>query len=188
MPESDAVSDERCCDARIRLFGSRQALAEATNSMMPTYFLVSENDIGNLERGAASWPREPRRSVFRKALQAVTDQQVGYFGRRRHSMVDVDTPTWPSPGKQDRATADEPHPALLGTMAGGAHQLAPAVRRGPRLHQGPLSGSRCVAATAMVVAGAHHDAMTWRDSTATARWMTARNGRPLTTPYPNIGL
>ncbi|GGN38206.1 hypothetical protein FHR83_005447 [Actinoplanes campanulatus] len=63
MPESDAVPNERFRDARIRLFGTRQVLAEAVN-MVPTSIVVSENDIGKLKRGEVTWPREPRRSGF----------------------------------------------------------------------------------------------------------------------------
>ncbi|WP_430789129.1 hypothetical protein [Actinoplanes sp. G11-F43] len=119
MPESDAIPNERFRDARIRLFGSRQALAEAVNSMVPISFVVSENDIGKLERGEVTWPREPRRSAFRKALQVDNDQQIGLFDRRQQRTSNADSPNEPSLDSPDEATSDEPPLASLSAIAEG---------------------------------------------------------------------
>ncbi|MBG0569183.1 hypothetical protein [Actinoplanes aureus] len=133
MPESDAVPNELFRDARVRLFGSRQALAEAVNTMVPTSFVVSENDIGKLERGEVTWPREPRRTAFRKALQAGTDQQIGLFDRRRQRSINAGSPGRSSPDIGPRADAvcvegsfparkadaNEPRPALLTDIVDG---------------------------------------------------------------------
>jgi len=38
-------------DARIRLFGTRESLAEAVNAQLPPAYVVAANDIGKIERG-----------------------------------------------------------------------------------------------------------------------------------------
>ncbi|WP_328463680.1 hypothetical protein OHA21_38600 [Actinoplanes sp. NBC_00393] len=82
MPESDAVPNERFREARIRLFGSRQSLADAVNQLVPDAYRISDNDIGKIERGQVTWPRRPRRDAYRQTLQAATDQDLGFFDRR----------------------------------------------------------------------------------------------------------
>ncbi|WP_436528455.1 hypothetical protein [Actinoplanes sp. HUAS TT8] len=82
MPESDAVPNKRFRDARIRLFGSRQALADAVNQLVPDAYRVTDNDIGKVERGQVTWPRQTRRDAYRQALQAATDEDLGFFDRR----------------------------------------------------------------------------------------------------------
>jgi tetratricopeptide (TPR) repeat protein len=71
-------------DARRRLFGSRQALADAVNQLVPDAYRVSDNDIGKIERGQVTWPRQPRRDAYRQTLQAATDEDLGFYDRRGH--------------------------------------------------------------------------------------------------------
>lgn len=68
--------------ARERLYGSREALADATNTYLAPGFLVTPNDIGKIERGVVTFPRKPRRDAFRKALRVETDALIGFFDAR----------------------------------------------------------------------------------------------------------
>lgn len=92
MPESDTVPNERFRDARIRLFGGRQALADAVNQLVPDGYRVSDNDIGKIERGQVTWPRQPRRDAFRQTLRAATDEDLGFFDKRNHQAIAVARP------------------------------------------------------------------------------------------------
>ncbi len=51
MSAKDAGPNTLFRDARRRLFGSRQALADAVNQLVPDAYRVSDNDIGKIERG-----------------------------------------------------------------------------------------------------------------------------------------
>ncbi|GGN38214.1 hypothetical protein FHR83_005448 [Actinoplanes campanulatus] len=64
------------------MFGSRQALADAVNQLVPDAYRVSDNDIGKIERGQVTWPRQPRRDAYRQTLQARIDAELGFFDRR----------------------------------------------------------------------------------------------------------
>ncbi|WP_430789133.1 XRE family transcriptional regulator [Actinoplanes sp. G11-F43] len=82
MSAQDAGPNILFRDARRRLFGSRQALADAVNQLVPDAYRVSDNDIGKIERGQVTWPRQPRRDAYRQTLQAATDPELGFFDRR----------------------------------------------------------------------------------------------------------
>jgi hypothetical protein len=82
MSGQDATSNTLFRDARRRLFGSRQALADAVNQLVPEAYRVSDNDIGKIERGQVTWPRQTRRDAYRETLQAASDEELGFFDRR----------------------------------------------------------------------------------------------------------
>ena len=68
-------------DARERLFGTQQALADAANALLPPAYLLSANDIGKLERGAVERPSAPRRKALRTICRVETDAEIGLVRR-----------------------------------------------------------------------------------------------------------
>ncbi|GGN38242.1 hypothetical protein FHR83_005452 [Actinoplanes campanulatus] len=78
--------------ARLRLksaFGdgppSREEFADRVNSVIDPRSKegpVTANDIGKIERGLVSYPREHRRRAYRVALGAKTDAEIGLVNRR----------------------------------------------------------------------------------------------------------
>jgi hypothetical protein len=89
MPAPNAVPNTQFREARERLFGGRQALADAANQIIPDTYRVSAHDIGNIERGKVTWPRLPRRMAYRTLLNAATDEDLGFHDRRVQQPVDV---------------------------------------------------------------------------------------------------
>ena len=83
MTESRRTPNRQFRDARLRLFGTREALAEAANAYLSPAFLLSPHDIGKIERGVVTFPRAPRRAALRQALQAPSDEAIGFFDSRR---------------------------------------------------------------------------------------------------------
>jgi hypothetical protein len=83
MPSAELVPNELFRRARERLFGTREALADAVNCLVPVAFAVSANDIGKIERGKVTWPRGPRRAGYREALQAASDEELGFCDSRK---------------------------------------------------------------------------------------------------------
>jgi hypothetical protein len=77
--------------ARVQLFGTREALADAVNAHLPPGFLVTANDIGKIERGMVTFPRSPRRAAFRRVLQVETDAAIGFRNRRGELASQSDT-------------------------------------------------------------------------------------------------
>ncbi len=75
--------------ARERLFGTREALADAANAHLGAAFVLSANDVGKIERGVVTWPRPPRRAAFRKVLNVETDAELGFFGERSPKLAPV---------------------------------------------------------------------------------------------------
>lgn len=71
--------------ARERLFGTREALAEAANVHLPRAYELNANDIGKIERGVVTYPRPPRRAALRKVLGVTTDGEIGFSDSRRSS-------------------------------------------------------------------------------------------------------
>ncbi|GAA0547003.1 hypothetical protein GCM10010172_30930 [Paractinoplanes ferrugineus] len=76
-------------DARVRLFGTREALAEAANQHLAAAFLITANDIGKIERGVVSHPRAPRRAALRKVLEVATDAEIGLFDTHARDLADA---------------------------------------------------------------------------------------------------
>ncbi|MFI1996849.1 XRE family transcriptional regulator [Actinoplanes sp. NPDC020271] len=87
MSAHDAVPNTLFREARRRLFGSRRNLADAVNRLVPDAYRVSDNDIGKIERGQVTWPRQPRRAAYRQTLQVATDPEIGFFDRRTPQAV-----------------------------------------------------------------------------------------------------
>jgi hypothetical protein len=135
MSVRDSVSNDLFRNARVRLFGSRQALAEAVNSLVPAAYLVTANDIGKIERGEVTWPRGPRREAFRRALRVADDRDIGFSDRR----VQRPAGTVPLPDfvedRDVRSSGPDPHHAVmvspLGRPAGRQLPTAPAPAGGP---------------------------------------------------------
>ncbi len=69
--------------ARRRLGYSRQELADAVNKLLPRHSLLTDNDIGKIERGAVTFPREVRRRALRTVLQVAADADIGVIDTRR---------------------------------------------------------------------------------------------------------
>ncbi|GAA0546949.1 hypothetical protein GCM10010172_30850 [Paractinoplanes ferrugineus] len=69
-------------DARVRLFGSREALADAANAHLGAAFILNANDIGKIERGVVTCPRPPRRAALRLVLHANSDAELGFSGKQ----------------------------------------------------------------------------------------------------------
>jgi hypothetical protein len=82
VPSPGSMPNALFREARRRLFGSRQALADAVNQLVSDAYRVSDNDIGKIERGQVTWPRQPRRDAYRQLLQVSTDGEIGFFDRR----------------------------------------------------------------------------------------------------------
>lgn len=78
----DKAANRLLRDARVRLFGTQHALAEAANQHLPAAYLMTANDIGKLERGIVGKPSPPRCAALRLALGVTTDAEIG-LGRRR---------------------------------------------------------------------------------------------------------
>jgi hypothetical protein len=89
MPESVQAPNALFRGARQRYFGSRQALADAVNLIVPEAYRVSDNDIGKVERGQVTWPRLPRRVAYRTLLNAATDEALGFYDRRAQQPAGV---------------------------------------------------------------------------------------------------
>ncbi|GAA2471525.1 hypothetical protein [Winogradskya humida] len=70
-------------NARVRLYGTQESLAEAVNALLPEANFVTANEIGKIERGIVTFPRPARRAAFRRALQAATESEIGFFDSRR---------------------------------------------------------------------------------------------------------
>ena len=83
MGKPRATPNMRFRAARERHFGSREALAEAANVHLAPAFAMSASDIGKIERGVVTCPREPRRAALRKVLRAGSDADIGLFDSRR---------------------------------------------------------------------------------------------------------
>lgn len=82
MAKSGNIANRRFRAARERLFGSRDALAEAVNLHLPQAYEMNANDIGKIERGVVTYPRPPRRAALRKVLKVETDADLGFFDSR----------------------------------------------------------------------------------------------------------
>jgi tetratricopeptide (TPR) repeat protein len=107
-------------DARIRLFGTQEQLAEAINLDLPPAYVVTANEIGKIERGIVKFPRPVRRVAYRKALQAATDAEIGFFNSRRGKIertpvLDDPLEVQPldgSPGEESSTWTVDWHPEL----------------------------------------------------------------------------
>jgi len=69
-------------EARERLFGTQQALADAANELLPPGYLLTANAIGKLERSAVERPSAPRRKALRTVCRVETDAEIGLVRRR----------------------------------------------------------------------------------------------------------
>lgn len=78
MANSRYTPNEPFRRARIRLFGTREALADAVNVHLAPAFIVSAHDIGKIERGVVTLPRSPRRAAFRRVMGVETDHAIGF--------------------------------------------------------------------------------------------------------------
>lgn len=65
-------------DARVRIFGTRQALAEAANRHLAPRYRMTANDIGKLERRVVGRPSVPRRAALRRVLGVAGDTDIGF--------------------------------------------------------------------------------------------------------------
>ncbi|MFC7530146.1 hypothetical protein [Actinoplanes sp. GCM10030250] len=83
MSAQAPVPNDLFRDARVHLFGSREALANAANEIVPASHLLTANDIGKIELGKVTWPRSPRRQAFRHLLQVATDAEIGLFDKKK---------------------------------------------------------------------------------------------------------
>jgi hypothetical protein len=80
---------------------SRQELADAVNAILGAderKVVLTENDIGKIERGLVSWPHADRRAALRAVLRVETDLEIGLVNRRRRptdqiALNAVDSPT-----------------------------------------------------------------------------------------------
>lgn len=77
MAKRGATPNQLFRAARERYFSSREALAEAANVELAPAFAMDANDIGKIERGIITYPREPRRAALRKALRTDSDAAIG---------------------------------------------------------------------------------------------------------------
>jgi hypothetical protein len=93
MGDSRHTPNELFREARVRLFGTREALADAVNVHLAPAFLISANDIGKIERGIVTYPRSPRRAAFRRALGVETDHAIGFHNSRGAPPPASDTAT-----------------------------------------------------------------------------------------------
>ncbi|MBG0569185.1 hypothetical protein [Actinoplanes aureus] len=123
MPTLDVVPNTLFRDARRRLFGSRQALADAVNQLVPDAYRVSDNDIGKIERGQVTWPRQPRRNAYRQTLQAATDEDLGLFDKRGQQPTAVARPVSVVVGEARLSPANIAHKPA--TVAGSAESGTP---------------------------------------------------------------
>jgi hypothetical protein len=79
--------------ARQALGYGRQELADAANKLLPQYCMLTANDIGKIERGVVTYPRELRRAALRTVLRAESDADIGLVNlRRRPTDQDMEIP------------------------------------------------------------------------------------------------
>ena len=79
----DYVPNDTLREARERLFGTQQALADAANQHLAASYLMTGNDIGKLERGLVDRPSAPRRKALRTVCQVSTDAEIGLVRRSK---------------------------------------------------------------------------------------------------------
>jgi hypothetical protein len=94
--------------ARQRLGYSRQELADAANKLLPRHSLLTDNDIGKIERGAVAFPREVRRRALRAVLQAESDADLGLMDTRQPPRNYGLMPPWSEPAPACSIDAVEP--------------------------------------------------------------------------------
>ncbi|MFF5291907.1 hypothetical protein [Paractinoplanes globisporus] len=82
MEDSRYTPNELFRSARIRLFGTREALADAVNAHLAPAFLITAADIGKIERGVVTFPRSPRRAAFRTVFGVAADAEIGFRNTR----------------------------------------------------------------------------------------------------------
>ncbi|UQU67431.1 hypothetical protein COUCH_14660 [Couchioplanes caeruleus] len=120
---ADAAKPEpnvRFRKARVRLFGTREALAEAVNTRLPPAYILTANDVGKIERGVVGYPREVRRAAFREALQAESDEALGFVDRR---ILAADGPVTP----ELNHSTDGPKPGRIAGAGQPAYRVTAAL-------------------------------------------------------------
>lgn len=78
--------------ARVQLFGTQQALADAANKHLPPAYLMSANDVGKLERGVVERPSAIRREALKAAIGATDDCEIGFM-KHRSNVASLRLPT-----------------------------------------------------------------------------------------------
>jgi hypothetical protein len=82
----DYVPNYLLREARERLFGTQQAMADAANEHLAPAYWTNGNDIGKLERGVVERPSPPRCKALRTICGVDTDAEIGLV---RGSKVDI---------------------------------------------------------------------------------------------------
>lgn len=77
----DYIPNDLLREARERLFGTQQAMAEAANKVLPPAYWMNGNDIGKLERGVVEKPSPPRCKALRTICGVTTNAEIGLVRR-----------------------------------------------------------------------------------------------------------
>lgn len=80
---NDHVRNDLLLEARERLFGTQQAMADAANEHLAPAYWMSGNDIGKLERGVVEKPSPPRCAALRTICEVATDAEIGFVRRSK---------------------------------------------------------------------------------------------------------
>jgi hypothetical protein len=83
----ERVPNQLLRDARMRLFGTQAALADAANQLLSPAYLLTANHIGKIERGVVERPNALRCTALRTVCGVSTDADIGLVRHRTPTPV-----------------------------------------------------------------------------------------------------
>lgn len=115
---TDDVPNDLLREARERLFGTQQALADAANQHLPPAYVMSANYISKLECGVIARPGPIRRTALVEVTGAANEAALGFVKRSKRTTV-------PAPRRSHLTGADSAHLVDLETSVGLSKPYSP---------------------------------------------------------------